>query len=522
MVCVIKHIPRSRGSKSKSNTKNDRVSFASKSSFLKNKVEVEEHRGNLPPFANKKHVSCNDNVKFTKMNDCNESVYVTYKKCMFDNVLDACFSKFVNDMNSRAHAQTAKVSNIAYIKKLQAKDKKNEKYSKELVINLIWKFMGTSTFGNDHVAAIQDYEDFHWGTILITRVYYVEGLGYNLFSVRQFCDADLEVAFRRNTCFVRNLEGVDLLTGSRSTNPYTIILYEITYSSLFCLLTRATSTNSWLWHQCLSHLNFATINHLEKDNLVTGLSKLKYSKDQLCPSCEQGKNKHDYLKSKLIPSTCQKLDMLHMDLCGQMRVESINGKKYILFACIFRLLIILIFNCLIHCSGRLLNTAYPLPSDTAYPVLCPIQVKMTMVIKEEFEKIMDVKVEDVSLTCDTQLEIFNMEVSRLSRMDDDLFTYEVKVATIPCNSKKNDDSEDDDDDMGYDPSDASFIEWLRMILASVEKGQLVWPTIIVDGVTRPKEYTELTPAETIQADCDIKAINIILQGLPTEIYALVS
>ncbi|GJU35711.1 hypothetical protein Tco_1184065 [Tanacetum coccineum] len=62
----------------------------------------------------------------------------------------------------------------------------------------------------------------------------------------------------------------------------------------------------------------------------------------------------------------------------------------------------------------------------------------------------------------------------------------------------------------------------RIILASVEKGPLVWPTITVDGVTRPKEYSELTPVETIQADCDIKAINIILQGLPTEIYALVS
>ncbi|GJY77378.1 hypothetical protein Tco_0482494 [Tanacetum coccineum] len=60
----------------------------------------------------------------------------------------------------------------------------------------------------------------------------------------------------------------------------------------------------------------------------------------------------------------------------------------------------------------------------------------------------------------------------------------------------------------------------RMILAFVEKGPLVWPTIIEDGVTRPKEYTELTPTETILADCDIKAINIILQGLPTEIYAL--
>ncbi|GJS11533.1 hypothetical protein Tco_0368329 [Tanacetum coccineum] len=62
----------------------------------------------------------------------------------------------------------------------------------------------------------------------------------------------------------------------------------------------------------------------------------------------------------------------------------------------------------------------------------------------------------------------------------------------------------------------------RMILASVEKGPLVWPSITVDGVTRLKEYTELTPAEAIQADCDIKAINIILQGLPTKIYALVS
>ncbi|GKE91132.1 hypothetical protein Tco_1572227 [Tanacetum coccineum] len=59
-----------------------------------------------------------------------------------------------------------------------------------------------------------------------------------------------------------------------------------------------------------------------------------------------------------------------------------------------------------------------------------------------------------------------------------------------------------------------------MILASVEKGPLVWPSITMDGLTRLKEYTELTPAEAIQADCDIKAINIILQGLPTEIYAL--
>ncbi|GKE15488.1 hypothetical protein Tco_1423065 [Tanacetum coccineum] len=86
---------------------------------------------------------------------------------------------------------------------------------------------------------------------------------------------------------------------------------------------------------------------------------------------------------------------------------------------------------------------------------------MTKVIKGEFEKIKDVKVEDVPLTCDASLEVFNDEVSRLSKMDDDLFTYEVEVANFPCNSKKNDDSEDDDDDIGYDPSDVAFIEWLR-------------------------------------------------------------
>ncbi|GJS02762.1 hypothetical protein Tco_0319270 [Tanacetum coccineum] len=89
-------------------------------------------------------------------------------------------------------------------------------------------------------------------------------------------------------------------------------------------------------------------------------------------------------------------------------------------------------------------------------------LRMTKVIKGEFEKIKDVKVEDVSLTCDTSLEIFNMEVSRLSGMDNDLFTYKVEVANIPCNSVMDDDLEDEtDDDMGYDPSDVAFIEWLR-------------------------------------------------------------
>nr|GFB45057.1 retrovirus-related Pol polyprotein from transposon TNT 1-94 [Tanacetum cinerariifolium] len=133
--------------------------------------------------------------------------------------------------------------------------------------------------------------EFQWGNILITRVYFVEGLGHNLFSVGQFYDSDLEVAFRRNACFVRNLEGVDLLKGDRSAKLNTINLHEMASASPICLMARASSTKSWLWHQRLSHLNFDTINDLARNDLVSGLPKFKYHKEHLCPSCEQGKSK---------------------------------------------------------------------------------------------------------------------------------------------------------------------------------------------------------------------------------------
>ncbi|GKB26290.1 hypothetical protein Tco_0865691 [Tanacetum coccineum] len=114
----------------------------------------------------------------------------------------------------------------------------------KLLINFIWKFLGTVRFGNDNIAAILGFGDLQWGNILITKVYVVEGLRHNLFSIAQFCDSDLEVAFRRNTCFVRNLEGVDLLKGNRITNLYTINLHDIASASPICLMARATSTKS--------------------------------------------------------------------------------------------------------------------------------------------------------------------------------------------------------------------------------------------------------------------------------------
>nr|GEX02856.1 integrase, catalytic region, zinc finger, CCHC-type, peptidase aspartic, catalytic [Tanacetum cinerariifolium] len=126
----------------------------------------------------------------------------------------------------------------------------------KLLINFVLKFLGTVRFENDHVAAILGFGDLQWGNILITRVYFVEVLGHNLFSVGHFCDSDLEVAFRRNACFIRNLEGVDLLSGNRTTNLYTINLHEMASASPICLMARASSTKSWLWHQRIATVCF--------------------------------------------------------------------------------------------------------------------------------------------------------------------------------------------------------------------------------------------------------------------------
>ncbi|GJY51831.1 retrovirus-related pol polyprotein from transposon TNT 1-94 [Tanacetum coccineum] len=196
--------------------------------------------------------------------------------------------------------------------------------------NFVNKFLGTVKFGNDHVAKILGYGDYQIGNVTISRVYYVEGLGHNLFSVGQFCDSNLEVAFRQHTCFIRNLKDVDLLTGSRGNTLYTLSLGDMMASSPICLLSNASKTKSWLWHRRLSHLNFGAINHLARHGLVRGLPKLTFEKDHLCSACTMGKSKKKPHKPKSEDTNQEKLYLLHMDLCGPMRVATINGKKYIL------------------------------------------------------------------------------------------------------------------------------------------------------------------------------------------------
>nr|GEW08747.1 retrovirus-related Pol polyprotein from transposon TNT 1-94 [Tanacetum cinerariifolium] len=202
--------------------------------------------------------------------------------------------------------------------------------NRALFTNFVEKFLGTVRFGNNDFAVIVGYGDVVIRSMTIKKVYYVEGLGHNLFSVGQFCYKGLEVAFRKSTCLVRNEDGVDLLTGDRLSNFYTISLNEVASNSSTCLLAKASSSQSLLWHQRLSHLNFSTINNLMKNNLVQGVPKMKFKKDHLCSACEQGKTHRKHHKSKTAFASNKLLYLLHMDLCGPIRIESINGKRYVL------------------------------------------------------------------------------------------------------------------------------------------------------------------------------------------------
>nr|GEV76459.1 hypothetical protein [Tanacetum cinerariifolium] len=199
----------------------------------------------------------------------------------------------------------------------------------KLLINFVEKFLGTVKFGNDQITPILGYGDLVQGAVTIKWVDYVEGLNHNLLSVGQLCDADLEVAFRKFTCYIRDLKGNDLLTGSRGIDLYSITLQDTTSPNLICLMAKATSSQAWLWHRRLSHLNFDTINLLSKNDIVIGLPKLKFVKGHLCFSCELGKAKRKSFQPKATPSSKRWLQLLHMDLCGPMRVESINGRKYV-------------------------------------------------------------------------------------------------------------------------------------------------------------------------------------------------
>nr|GEU98312.1 retrovirus-related Pol polyprotein from transposon TNT 1-94 [Tanacetum cinerariifolium] len=312
--------------KLKSNQTEDRILL---NNIQGKKQEVEDHSRNVKISKNKTSVTtCNDSLNATTSNV--NFVCVACGKCVLNEKHDMCVLKSLNGVNSRTKSPMAVplVEIILFI--VDSGCSKHMTGNLKLLINFVEKFLGTVKFRNDQIASIFGYGDLVQGAVTIKMVYYVEGLNHNLFFVGQFCDADLEVAFWKSTCYIRDLKGNDLLTGSRRTDLYSITLQDTSSPNPICLMAKVTSSQAWLWHHRLSHLNFDTINLLLKNDIVIGLLKLKFVKDHLCSSCELGKSKRKSFQTQITSSSKRQLQLLHMDLCGPIRVESINGKKYVL------------------------------------------------------------------------------------------------------------------------------------------------------------------------------------------------
>nr|GEY63980.1 hypothetical protein [Tanacetum cinerariifolium] len=255
----------------KSNLMEDRVMLNNSKG---KKQEVEDHHRNVKFSKNKTSVTaCNDSLNAKTLNV--NFVCAICGKCVLNDKHDMCVLKYVakplritvaSESNQKPRNYTRKlyehIKIVLFI--IDSGCSKHKTRNLKLLFNFVEKFLGTVKFENDQIAPILGYGDMVQGAVNIKRVYYVEGINYNLFSVGQFCDADLEVAFQKSTCYIRDLKGNDLLT------------------------------------------------------------------DHLCSSCELRKAKQKSFHTKITPSSKRRLQLLHMDLCGPMRVASINGKRYVL------------------------------------------------------------------------------------------------------------------------------------------------------------------------------------------------
>ncbi|GKE96234.1 hypothetical protein Tco_1581089, partial [Tanacetum coccineum] len=242
-------------------------------SSLKNKDCIVEPKGTA-------------HVQHSKLNANSELKCVKCNGCMLSDNHDLCVLDFINNVNARAKSKSVwkptrkmitTTTEVPYRKRIALdnetskpavtlvysrkprKSKTNVLVSKSKVLKFVYanKKKPSKSWGsiisdvpsssldecrNDHVAKILRYGNYQIGNVMILRVYYVEGLGHNLFSVGQFCDSNLEVAFRQHTCFIRNLEGVDLLMRSRGNNLYTLSIGDMMASSPICLLSKASKT----------------------------------------------------------------------------------------------------------------------------------------------------------------------------------------------------------------------------------------------------------------------------------------
>nr|GEY28788.1 integrase, catalytic region, zinc finger, CCHC-type, peptidase aspartic, catalytic [Tanacetum cinerariifolium] len=274
------------------------------------KQAVEDHRRSVKLSKNKTSVTaCNDSLNAKTLNVksvsamCDKCVLIdTHAMKLYEHVSKTCrwwYPKFTpsgykwKPKSGKENVNLNLVEIVLFI--IDSGCSKHMTGNLKLLINFMEQFLGTVKFGNDQIAPILGYGDLVQGAVTIKRVYYVEGINHNLF-----------------------------LVGSRGTDLYLITLQDTNSPNPICLMAKATSSQAWLWHRRLSHLNFNTINLLSKNDIVVGLPKLKFMKDHLCSSCELGKAKSKDETPEIL------IDFLRLVQKGQVRVvQTDKGMEFL-------------------------------------------------------------------------------------------------------------------------------------------------------------------------------------------------
>ncbi|GKE72055.1 retrovirus-related pol polyprotein from transposon TNT 1-94 [Tanacetum coccineum] len=334
------------------------------SSTQKNKVEAHP-RTVKSSLKNKNYLvepKRNANVQHSKLNANFELLCVKCNGCMLSNNHDLCVLDFINDVNARNKSKSVKKSSKRKVWKPTGKVFINIGYTCRLtgqIFAIVGNVCPLTRITTTDEVALRKLTALESDTLkpVVTLVYSkkpkksktnvpvskpknIKSLSANKKEPSKSWGSVVSnvpsSSLNECSCFssthllYSNLEGVDLLTGSRGNNLYTLSLEDMTESSPICLLLKASKTKSWLWHRRLSHLNFGAINHLARHGLVQGLPKIKFEKDHLCSAYVMGKSKKKPHKPKSEDTNQEKLYLLDMDLCGPIRVASVNGKKYIL------------------------------------------------------------------------------------------------------------------------------------------------------------------------------------------------